>query len=237
MSLKANIITADERLRDRARVSGVILGPSGVGKTSLARTMDPESTLFIDGEGGTLAIQDWKGGVIDVRAMSNKLGCHPWELLRALACYFGGPDPAAKPESPYSAANYAQYCAALGDPAEWSAIKTLFWDSITVASRYSFDWAQRQPEAFSQKTGKPDMLGAYGLHGREMIAWFTQIQHMQGRNNFIVGILDKVTDDLRRVSWEPQIVGSMGLRTRPCWSVAGFCALLAVSGASWTACP
>ena len=27
-----------------------------------------------------------------------------------------------------------------------------------------------QPEAFSEKTGKPDIRGAYGLHGREMIA-------------------------------------------------------------------
>lgn len=215
MSLKASIISADERLKDRARVTALVLGPSGVGKTSLARTLDPASTLFIDAEGGTLAIQDWKGGVLDVREYSTKIGVHPWELLRAIVCWLGGPDPAAKPDSPYHPAMYANFCAALGDPAELAHITTLFWDSITVASRFSFDWATRQPQAFSEKTGKPDLLGAYGLHGREMIAWFTQIQHMAGRNNFIVGILDKVVDDLRRVEWVPQIVGGMAGRELP----------------------
>lgn len=205
-----SIISADERLAAAERLSAIILGPSGTGKTTLARTLPPDTTLFIDMEAGTKAIQDWRGDVIDVRKEAAKIGCHPWEFCRALVCWLGGPDPAQanNPSSPYSFASYQQYCQILGDPSVMSKYKINFWDSITVASRHSFQWAQRQPDAFSEKTGKPDTRGAYGLHGREMVDWFTQIQHMPGFSNIIVGILDRVEDDLKRVSWHPQIVGT-----------------------------
>ncbi|MEI7774513.1 MAG: hypothetical protein WCK17_07025, partial [Verrucomicrobiota bacterium] len=39
-----------------------------------------------------------------------------------------------------------------------------------------------QPDAFSEKTGKPDIRGAYGLHGREMIAWLVHLQHTRAKN-------------------------------------------------------
>lgn len=218
MALK--IISADERLAARAKTNAIILGPSGVGKTTLARTLPPETTLFIDMEAGTLAVQDWPGDVIDVRKQAAEMNVHPWEFLRALVCWLGGPDPAASNNPAdqsfaYSASAYATYCQAFGDPSGMSKYTLNFWDSITVASRHSFQWSQRQPEAFSEKTGKPDTRGAYGLHGREMVAWFTQIQHMQNKSNVIVGILDRKEDDLKRVTWEPQIVGGMAGNALP----------------------
>jgi hypothetical protein len=44
--------------------------------------------------------------------------------------------------------------------------QTIFVDSITEIARLSFRYAEQQPEAFSERTGKKDTRGAYGLHGR-----------------------------------------------------------------------
>ena len=50
------IISADERLRERRGAKVLIMGPTGVGKTSLLRTLNPERTLFIDVEAGDLSV-------------------------------------------------------------------------------------------------------------------------------------------------------------------------------------
>jgi GTPase SAR1 family protein len=39
------IISADERLAEAHGVKALIVGPAGVGKTSLLRTLDPNRTL------------------------------------------------------------------------------------------------------------------------------------------------------------------------------------------------
>jgi ABC-type Fe3+/spermidine/putrescine transport system ATPase subunit len=55
------IITADERLSEKSGAKVLIVGPSGVGKTSLLRTMPPAmlaSTLFVDIEAGDIAVAD-----------------------------------------------------------------------------------------------------------------------------------------------------------------------------------
>jgi hypothetical protein len=42
------IITADQRLAEKRGIKGCILGPSGIGKTSLLWTVDADTTLFFD---------------------------------------------------------------------------------------------------------------------------------------------------------------------------------------------
>lgn len=201
------IVSADERLSAKQKVSLALFGGAGVGKTTQAQTLNPDTTLFIDLEAGTLALGQWKGDVIDVHAESSRMGIHPWDFSRGLACWIGGADP-AETEGPYCQASFDTYCEVLGDPKMLEKYDTIFIDSITVASRHSFSWAEKQPEAFSEKTGKPDIRGAYGLHGREMIKWLTSLQH-QPKSVIVVGILDEVKDEFERTIYKPQIVGSM----------------------------
>ena len=207
------IIKADDRLKVVPKINIALFGPSGVGKTTQARTLDPNTTLFVDLEAGTLAVQDWAGDVLDVRATAQALGAHPWEVARAIAVFIGGPDPSDRDGS-YSSASYQSVCELFGSSIDLKKYKTVFVDSITVASRECFKWAQLQPEALSEKTGKPDTRGAYGLLGREMIRWLTHLQHAP-MSIVVVGILDGEKDDLNRLTWTPQIEGSKTGRELP----------------------
>lgn len=193
------IISADERMSESGFIKGVIFGKSKIGKTSLLWTLDPASTLFVDLEAGGLSVQGWQGDSIQVR---------DWDFARNLAVYIGGPNPAKRPDESYSQAHYDYVVGQWGDPAGMAKYKTIFIDSITVSGRLCFHWAKGQPQAFSERTGKPDMRGAYGLHGQEMIAWLTHLQHTPGKNVWFVGLLDEKTDDFNRTVYDPQIEGA-----------------------------
>lgn len=205
------IIKADDRLKAVPKVNIALFGPAGVGKTTQARTLDPKSTLFVDLEAGTLAIQDWAGDVIDVRATAQEYGRYPWEIARALALYIGGHDPSDK-DGAYSAGIHAKVAEAFAS-IDLKKYETVFIDSITVASRECFKWAKVQPETQS-RDGKPDTRGAYGMLGQEMIRWLTHLQHCP-KSIVVSGILDMEVDDLKRVSWVPQVEGSKTGRELP----------------------
>jgi hypothetical protein len=191
------IVTADERAAERGGVKAVILGVPKIGKTSLLRTIDPAKTLFVDLEAGDLAVQDVPCDTVRPRT---------WPELRDLACYLGGPNPALADAAPYSLAHYQAVAEEFGDGSELAKYDTYFVDSITVASRICLNWAQTQPEAFNAQ-GKQDTRGIYGLLGRQMIAWLTQLQQARSKNVIFVAILDQAKDDFGRVTWEPQIEG------------------------------
>jgi hypothetical protein len=200
-----NIIKASDRMKERGGIKAVILGPSGAGKTTLLKTLPEKGTLFFDLEAGDLAVEGWQGDAIRPRT---------WEDCRNLACLIGGPNPALRDEQPYSGAHFA-HLNSQGAADDFADYHTVFIDSITVAGRLCFQWAAGQPEAFSEKTGKPDTRGAYGLHGREMLAWLSHLQHARDRSIIFVGILDQREDDYGRKQWVPQIEGSKVGRELP----------------------
>lgn len=198
MERKLKIITADERMQQDKGVKALIVGPAGVGKTSLLRTLDPETTLFVDLEAGDLAVQD---------VQIDSLRPRTWDECRDIACYLGGPNPALPATAAYSQAHYDSVCEEMGEPGGLDKYETIFVDSITVAGRLCFKWCEQQPESVTDR-GKKDVRGTYGLMGREMINWLTHLQHTRGKNVIFVGILEKQVDEFNAVHWELQIEGS-----------------------------
>jgi hypothetical protein len=197
MERKLKIISADERMAQDKGVKALIVGPAGVGKTTLLRTLDPMSTLFIDLEAGDLAVQDVKADTLRPRT---------WEECRDLAVYLGGPNPALPATAVYSQAHFDAVAESMGGADALGKYETYFVDSITVAGRLCFKWCEQQPESFNDR-GKKDTRGTYGLMGREMIGWLTHLQHTRNKNVIFVGILEKHTDEFNVTRWELQIEG------------------------------
>jgi hypothetical protein len=197
------IISADERLAERRGAKVLIIGPTGVGKTSLLKTLDPERTLLVDIEAGDLA-------VLDLPVASARID--DWETARNLACRIGGPNKSFAPTSCYSEAHFQAIGGALEDLERYH---TIFIDSLTAITRLSFRWSEQQPEAVSERTGRKDTRGIYGLHAREMILWLNQLQHARAKHIIFVGILERIVDDLHVVSWQLQSEGSKTSRELP----------------------
>ncbi len=53
MTRALTFITTDQRLAERRGIKVVIIGKSGIGKTSLLRTLPPDMTLFFDLDDGS----------------------------------------------------------------------------------------------------------------------------------------------------------------------------------------
>ena len=205
MSLR--IISADERLSTQSGIKGQIWGCYGIGKTSLLHTLDPKTTLALDLEAGMKSVQSWQGDTMAIRT---------WEEARDIACWLGGAQPALRDDQPYSQAHYAHVLSQLGSPdSVLSKYTTVFIDSTTNASRYCLQWAKGQPEAFSERSGKPDMRSAYGLLGRELLAWMNQWQYIPQLNVWFVGGLEEKQDDFNRRYFAPLIEGSKGAAQLP----------------------
>jgi hypothetical protein len=203
--LRSRILNANQRVAAPHGAKMLIVGETGVGKTSLARTLDAGSGILIDVEAGTLAIADVG---IDTAAPRT------WPQIRDITVALAGADPAVPTNGCYSsehlAAVHDQY-----DPERLSRYQSCIFDSITAVSRLCFRWAEQQPEAFSDRSNKRDLRSTHGLLAREMIAWLTHLQHARGLNVILIGILETVTDDFGRTERRLQMEGSRTARELP----------------------
>jgi AAA domain len=202
---RIRIVTADERMAQDKGVKALVVGPPGAGKTSLMRTLPANTTLFVDLEAGDLAIQDVKADTLRPKT---------WDECRDLAVYLGGPNPSLPHGSLYGSEHYKAICDDMGGASGLSRYNTYFIDSITVAARLCLRWCENHPDS-TNKSGKRDMLTAYGMLGREMIGWLTHLQHTRDKNVIFVGILESVKDDFNVSSWQLQIDGSKAGRELP----------------------
>jgi len=198
MSLK--LITADDRLAEsNSRMTGLIVGRPKVGKTSLLCTLPADNTICLDFEAGMKSVQTWRGDSIAIRS---------WPDALDIAVLLTGPDPSRDDNEPFSIAHYehvlSEYTGKI-DPARY---RTILCDSITEVTRVAMEWAKRQPAAFSDRTGKPDVRGAYGLLGRSVIELLKHMQRAPGKNVVFVAGLDRRVDDVGRETFEVQTEGA-----------------------------
>jgi hypothetical protein len=208
--MTVRIITADERLSAAEnKTSLAIFGPPGVGNTTLIKSLAEDQAVCLDLEAGMKSVQDWRGPSIPIRS---------FEDFRDLVILIGGPDPAQHPDSYYGAGYYAHVQAKYATSGLEEFLKArsiIFVDSITDLTRQAMAYAKQQAEAFSERTGKPDIRGAYGLLGREVIQAMKHLQHARGKTVIFVGVLEKVTDEFGASNWVPQMEGSKAGRELP----------------------
>ena len=193
------IISAEERLKERHSAKVALVGAPGVGKTTQIKTLPAASTLFVDLEAGDLSVREWPGDTVRPRT---------WPEFRDLVVFLAGPMPTASADQAFSQAHFEHVCLKFGDPAQLDKYDTYFVDSLTVLSRLCFAWCKTQPQAFSEKTGKPDNRGAYGLLGQEMITALTHLQHVRDKHVIYVAILEEKTDDFNRRFYQLQLEGT-----------------------------
>jgi hypothetical protein len=203
-----HIVSADQRLAEAdGKTTIALFGPSGVGKTSQLMTLPPAETLCVDLEAGLKSVQGWRGESISIRTFADAVD---------IACLIGGTNPAAPAEGFFSAGHHRYLSETYPELAARIAGKRIiFVDSITDLTRQAMAWAKTRPEAFSEKTGKPDTRGAFGVLAREVIALLKHLQHAPGKTVIFVGILERIVDEFNREHWQPQLEGGKAGRELP----------------------
>ena len=207
--MPVRIVTADERLSAaQNKTSIAIFGPPGRQDLAAEDAAAGQDRLSRPGGGHEVG-----AGLARCQ--------HPDPQLRRFPRSRGAdrwPRSGCGPKSWYSAQHHRMRAGVYAGSGieEFLATKSIiFVDWITDLTRQAMVYARQQPEAFSERTGKPDIRGAYGLLGREVIQALKHLQHAPGKTVIFVGVLEKVTDEFNAVTWQPQMEGTKAGRELP----------------------
>jgi hypothetical protein len=201
------LVTAQERTTEVRGLSALIIGPTGVGKTSLVGTLDAATlsrTLYVDSEKGDLPI---------AHIQFDSIRLETWRDAMNLAAVIGGPNPALPQTSAYSTAHYTQVAA---DPelARFANYQTYVFDSLTAMSQLCRIHCEQLSEAITDR-GKRDTRAVYGLLANHMLGWLRQVHHAHGLDIIMFAILERATDDFNTPTWQPQFEGQKTARELP----------------------
>ena len=201
--MSIQIVTPEERLAEPRGVHALITGVFGVGKTSLLRTLDPETTLFVNIENGDLAVHDVT--VPHVRPQT-------WQELRDLIVKIAGPNPSFGKNEAFSQAHFDHVGGFLPGIENY---RTIFFDTVNAATRLCFRWASGQPEAFTER-GKADLRSVYGLARARIPAGAApSAKRARSLNVILINALETVTDDYGRTEHRLQMEGQRVPREIP----------------------
>ena len=175
------IISAEERLGSDFGAKVMLLGESGIGKTSQLLTLDQEKTLFVNIEAGDLSVRNFKGVTLETET---------WQDCKDIAVLLGGPNVSIVSENlSYGQTHYNNALKRFPNLKDINnTYDNLFVDSISVASRLCFSWCEQQPDA-ETKGGTPNTLKIYGKLKTEMIQWATHLQHVKNKNVILVFLI------------------------------------------------
>jgi hypothetical protein len=204
------LITATERLAAaRNKDTLCILGPYGVGKTSLLYTLPEEDTLCVDFEGGLKSVQTWRGDVLSPETFD--------EMIE-VATLIGGPKMGLRPNETMGVEHHAFLVGEKYKGFDLSKYRRVFTDSITRMMESAWDYARRQPGSFAvRRDGSmvDDTRGTYGELGRVAVSLLKHMQRTPGVDIIFVGLLDRREDEAHRIVFEPQMMGGMTARELP----------------------
>jgi hypothetical protein len=199
------IISPEQRMA-QAKATVLIAAPQGYGKTYQANFLEQqERCMFLNSESGDLSAMGYSGPMLNIES---------WQQARDYAVLLTGPDKSRAEGEPYSESHYQECVQKYGGEYK-DDFDTIFVDSITDYSRICFAWCKTQPRAFSEKTGKPDTRGAYGLLKEEMVQWIRHMQRVSNKNLIMCCIFESKTDDYQRLSWDLQTEGAGTARELP----------------------
>jgi hypothetical protein len=188
------LVTAAERQVEQRGVSLLLVGPTGVGKTSQVKTLESRfaRTLLVDIEAGILPVRHLPIGSVPVKTMREFMD---------LACARGGANPALSSSSAFSQAHYEKVSA---DPElmRFAEFDTLVVDSLTALSRLCLTHCEQLPEGLTDR-------------GRTMLGTLNHLQHAPGLTVVLVAILERVTDAFNAATWQPQLEGAKTGRELP----------------------
>ena len=183
----------------------LIIGPTGVGKTTLLRTLDPamlSSTLFVDIEAGDLAVRIFRSIPCGSTTGRRRATWHAGSAVQT---------PHFPPTACYPK-RILQVCG--GEFEHLDKYSIHLRRQHHRSQRLSFPYAEQQPEAFTPRGAKDTPRDVRASRSRNAARGCISFNTHAGDRR-VRGILERVVDDFNRRELAPQMEGAKTGRELP----------------------